>query len=144
MLLAFLISGAAVADLTWRVQPVTVTTASGDHVFQSEIADTGLLRARGLMERPSLAADRAMLFDFERTAPVTMWMKNTYISLDMIFIREDGIVHWIERDTVPYSKAIISSGGPVRAVLEVAAGTAVRIGVKPGDVVRHAIFGNDR
>ncbi len=144
LLLAVLTYGAALADLKWRVQPVTVTTATGDHVFQSEIADTGLLRSRGLMERPSLASDRAMLFDFERNAPVTMWMKNTFISLDMIFIKPDGVVHSIARNTVPFSKAIISSGGPVRAVLEVAAGTSGRIELKPGDIVRHAIFDNDR
>jgi len=71
-----------------------------------------------------------------------MWMKNTYISLDMVFIEADGTVYRIARDTTPFSTEIVSSKGPVRAVLELNAGTADSIGLKRGDVVRHTMFGN--
>lgn len=127
----------------WRVQPVVVETQSGRHRFSAEIADTRKLRALGLMFRRKMAPDRGMLFDFRRDEEVSMWMKNTFIPLDMIFIRADGTIHHIVENTVPHSLENISSGGRVRAVLEVNAGTAKRLGMKPGDIVRHGLFGND-
>ena len=126
--------------LKWRVEPVTVITGKGQFVFATEIADTSPLRQRGLMFRKQMAENAAMLFDFQSTGAISMWMKNTPLSLDMVFIREDGIVHRIEHDTVPYSEAIIRSGGDIRAVLEVKAGVARRIGLAPGDRVRHSMF----
>ena len=123
-----------------RSAPLELVTASGTHRFTVEIADTNETRARGLMFRRSLAADRGMLFLYDGPQPVTMWMRNTYISLDMIFITAAGTVHHIARDTEPFSEEIIASNGPVSAVLEVVAGTAQRLGLKPGDRVRHAAF----
>lgn len=124
----------------WRVDPVTVVTGQGQFIFAAQIADTPALRQRGLMFRKQMAGNAAMLFDFQSTGPVSMWMRNTPLSLDMIFIREDGIVHRIEQDTVPYSEAIIRSGGDIRAVLEVKAGVARKIGLAPGDRIRHGMF----
>jgi uncharacterized membrane protein (UPF0127 family) len=113
---------------------------TGVHVFSVELAKTDADRSRGLMHRKSLPAGRGMLFDFERDQMVTMWMRNTYISLDMIFIRKDGTIARIAENTEPLSERIISSGVPVRAVLEVIAGTSRRLGLAPGDRVAHPMF----
>ncbi len=121
---------------------VEIETATGNHVFTIELADTPQLRQRGLMFRQHMAADHGMLFDFERDQEISMWMQNTYIPLDMIFILSDGTVHRIERDTTPFSTRSIHSRGPVRSVLEVNAGRSAEIGLRPGDTVRHRIFSN--
>jgi hypothetical protein len=92
------------------------------------------------MFRHNVPKERAMLFDWGRVAPVSMWMRNTYVSLDMIFIAADGRVAKVAEATEPLSETTISSGEPVAAVLEVVAGTAERIGLKPGDRVRHPMF----
>jgi uncharacterized membrane protein (UPF0127 family) len=81
-----------------------------------------------------------MLFDFQREQDIAMWMRNTYVSLDMLFIRGDGRILRIAENTEPLSERIISSGGPVRGVLEVVAGTARKLGIQPGDRVAHPIF----
>jgi uncharacterized membrane protein (UPF0127 family) len=125
-----------------RVEPVTVETQRGKEIFKAEIADTPALRQQGLMYRKEMAPDEGMLFDFGAPRPVQMWMKNTYISLDMIFIRKDGTVVAIGANTEPLSEAIVGVEEPVKGVLEVVAGTAARIGLKPGDRVIHPIFGN--
>lgn len=119
-----------------------VETASGAHTFTVELAETPAQRARGLMYRRDMAPDHGMLFDFGADDEVRMWMQNTYIPLDMVFLTRDGVVHRVERNTTPLSTRTISSKGPVRSVLEVIAGTADRIGLKRGDLVRHPIFGN--
>jgi len=85
-----------------------------------------------------------MLFDFKRVQPVAMWMKNTLIPLDMLFIDGAGRVVNVAENTVPLSLATIPSAAPVRAVLEINAGSARRLGIRPGDQVLHAIFGNVR
>jgi len=115
---------------------------SGDrrHIFMVEVARNDAQRARGLMFRQNMPQDQGMLFDFERDQMVTMWMKNTYISLDMIFIFADGRVHRIESRTEPESERTISSGVPVRAVLELNANVANRLGLKPGDRIVHPMF----
>lgn len=123
-----------------RVEPVIIETASGRYTFQAEIADTPELRERGLMFRHRLPEGRAMLFDWGSVSEVAMWMKNTYIPLDMIFITRSGKVANVAENTVPFSETIIPSEGPVAGVLEVAAGTAKRIGLKPGDTVLHSMF----
>ena len=92
------------------------------------------------MYRRSLAPDRGMLFDFARVQPISMWMQNTYIPLDMIFIRADGSIARIAENAEPLSTRTIPSGEPVLAVLEVIGGTAARLGVKPGDRVEHPLF----
>lgn len=123
-----------------KIEPVTVATEDGAVMFTTEIADTPELQERGLMFRQRLPRDRAMLFDFGEPRQVAMWMKNTYISLDMIFIRADGTVAGIATDTRPQSLDTISVAEPVKAVMEVAAGTAREIGLKPGDQIYHRIF----
>jgi len=115
-------------------------TSTGEHVFDIEIADTMEEKSRGLMFRRSLADNAGMLFPYQPAQEITMWMKNTYISLDMVFIRRDGTVHRIEQSTEPFSEKIISSQGNVSAVLELKAGVAKKIGLKPGDKAVHSLF----
>ncbi|WP_246479479.1 DUF192 domain-containing protein [Kaustia mangrovi] len=122
------------------VETVTVETAQGRFAFEAEIARTSEQQAKGLMFRRELGETAGMLFDFGVEREVMMWMRNTYIPLDMVFIKPDGTVHRIAENTTPFSERIIPSGGPVSAVLEVRAGTAERIGLEPGDRVRHRIF----
>jgi uncharacterized membrane protein (UPF0127 family) len=121
-------------------QTLEIVTKSGVHVFAVEIAVTNEERARGLMYRKELAEGRGMLFDFTPDQEVSMWMQNTYISLDMIFIQGDGRILRIAENTKPLSEAIISSNGRVRGVLEVIAGTAKKFGIAPGDRVAHPFF----
>lgn len=117
-----------------------IVTATGEHEFKVEIADTPKMRARGLMFRKSMPADRGMLFDFKAERPVSMWMKNTYLPLDMVFIGRDGRVVGVAADTEPLSERIISSPAPAYAVLELNAGAARQISLVPGDRVRHRMF----
>jgi uncharacterized membrane protein (UPF0127 family) len=112
-----------------------IASKTGVHVFAVELAVTDEERARGLMYRRSVPEFYGMLFDFKRDQEVTMWMKNTYVSLDMIFIQSDGRIRRIAENTETESEKIIPSGGPVRAVLEVVAGTARKLGIEPGDRV---------
>jgi uncharacterized protein len=120
---------------------LTLETSGGPRVVEVEVARTPAARDRGLMYRRFMPENRGMLFDFERPQNVMMWMKNTYIPLDMIFISRDGKVTHVEEDTEPLSEAIISSHGPAFAVLEVNAGFARKAGLKVGDVVKHKLFG---
>lgn len=124
-----------------RREALTLVTASGEHVIDVEIAETAEEKTMGLMFRTSLADDAGMLFPYSPPQEATMWMRNTYISLDMVFIRADGVVHRIERRTEPFSERIIASLGNVTGVLELKAGSADRLGLKPGDRVRHRLFG---
>ncbi len=118
-----------------------VTQAGARHEFQLEIANTPESRSRGLMFRRELPDGRGMLFDFgARETEISMWMKNTYIPLDMIFIRADGRIRRIAENTTPHSEETIPSGGPVKGVLEVIAGTARRLGLAAGDRVEHPFF----
>jgi len=123
-----------------KVETVVIETASGAHPFATEIADTDSTRARGLMFRRHLAADHAMLFVWEAPIAAAMWMKNTYIPLDMLFVAGDGRVVYVAANTKPESLDVISAGRPVKAVIEVAGGTAARLGIKPGDRVRYPAF----
>ena len=117
-----------------------ITSKTGVHVFSVEIADTEAAREKGLMFRKKLPAGQGMLFDFHSEQDVSFWMQNTYIPLDMIFIRGDGRILRIAENTQPLSTRIIPSNGPVRAVLEVIAGTARKLGIAPGDRVGYPIF----
>ena len=120
-----------------------IETADGaSHEFQVYLARTPQQHARGLMYVAELPADQGMLFDYPRPRWVSMWMKNTLIPLDMLFIRTDGVIANIAQRTVPGSLAVINSEGRARAVLELNGGTAARLGIRPGDRVRHAIFGD--
>jgi uncharacterized protein len=121
-------------------QTLEIVSKSGVHVFSVELAVTDEERQKGLMFRRSLPELQGMLFDFKQDQDVSMWMRNTYVSLDMIFIRGDGRIQRIAENTQTESDRIISSGGPVRAVLEVVAGTAKKLGIAPGDRVASPIF----
>ena len=105
-----------------------------------EIADTPEEQSVGLMHRTELAPDRGMLFDFGVTRQVTMWMKNTLIPLDMFFAGSDGRIVTIAERTTPLSEKRIRSGQPVRFVLEMAGGSAARLGVRTGDRLRHRLI----
>jgi uncharacterized membrane protein (UPF0127 family) len=108
--------------------------------FQVEVARNEADRAQGLMFRRSMPTDRGMLFDFGRVEPVAMWMQNTYLPLDMLFIRPDGTIARVAANTEPLSTRTIPSGEPVLAVLELNAGTAASLGIKAGDRVEHPLF----
>jgi uncharacterized membrane protein (UPF0127 family) len=121
-------------------ETLEIVTRGGVHTFAVELAANDEERSRGLMFRRELPEGTGMLFDFKRDLNVTMWMKNTYIPLDMIFIRSDGRIHRVAENTVPESEQVIAAGAQVRAVLEVIGGTARKLGIRPGDRVAHAIF----
>ena len=119
-------------------------TETGEHSFDIEVMTTNGERAKGLMFRRSLPAKSGMLFVYDRPQAATMWMKNTYIPLDMVFIAEGGEVHRIEANTEPFSTALISSEGDIIAVLELNAGEAARIGLKRGDRATYPGLGQSR
>jgi uncharacterized membrane protein (UPF0127 family) len=127
---------ARAADL----QPLEIITAAGVVPFSVEVMRTDEERAKGLMFRKELPEGRGMLFDFRPEQSVSMWMKNTLIPLDMIFIQSNGRIRRIAENTEVESERIIPSGGPVRGVLEVIAGTAKKLGIKPGDRVAPPLF----
>jgi uncharacterized protein len=131
---------AALPALALDRNTVEIASSTGVHVFTVEVADTDATREKGLMYRKDLPDGRGMLFDFFRDQPVGFWMKNTYIPLDMIFIRSDGRIVSIAENTEPMSERVVPSGAPVRAVLEVKGGTARRLGIQPGDQVANPIF----
>ncbi len=122
------------------IQPLEIVTKNGVHVFSVEMATTEEERTKGRMYRKELPDGKGMLFDFSPEQQISMWMKNTYIPLDMIFIRADGRILRIAENTEPHSLKIISSGGPAKGVLEVIAGTAQKYGIAPGDRVAHPLF----
>ncbi|MDP4822444.1 MAG: DUF192 domain-containing protein [Aestuariivirgaceae bacterium] len=124
------------------VETVVLETAEGGVLIAAEMATTPQARERGLMFRHRLAPDRGMLFVYDAPQPVAMWMKNTNIALDIIFIRADGVVVGIAENAVPQSEEMIESPEPALSVLEVAAGTVERIGLAIGDRVVHPVFGN--
>jgi uncharacterized protein len=121
-------------------EKLTILTKAGAFPFSVEVMRNEAEREKGLMFRRYLPPDRGMLFDFKVEAPVMMWMKNTFLPLDMIFITRNGVVKNVVQNAEPMSETIIPSGGDVFAVLEVNAGTAARIGVRTGDRVEHPIF----
>lgn len=141
--LGLLLLGAVIAAAPARaaeLQSLEIITRAGVQPFSVEVMRTDEERARGLMFRKDLPEGRGMLFDFSPEQNVSMWMKNTLIPLDMIFIKADGRILRIAENTQVESEKIIPSGGPVRGVLEVIAGTAKKLGIKPGDRVAHPLF----
>ncbi len=123
-----------------RIEPLTITSADSATLFSAEVADTDELRERGLMFRHRLPENQAMLFDFDPPRPVSMWMKNTYIPLDMLFVRADGTIAAIVENAVPKSLETIGVQEPVRGVIELAAGTVKRLGITQQDKVYNRIF----
>lgn len=126
------------------LEKLEIVTASATHEFSVEVMRTPRQRERGLMFRRFLPPDRGMLFSFEAERPLAMWMKNTYLPLDMIFIGRTGKVVGLAENTEPLSEKVIPSRAPAFGVLELNAGTAARIGVRIGDTVRHPIFGDGK
>lgn len=147
LLLAVLVLVPLAARAQTAAQPelpkekLTIVTKDGvRHDFNVEMAISPKQQETGLMFRKDVPADSGMLFDWGQPRESTMWMRNTVSSLDMIFINADGTIRRIAEDTVPESLAIIESRGPVRATLEVAAGTAKRLNIHPGDKVEQRMF----
>ena len=119
------------------VVPLDIRTAGGKtYSFKVEVARSESEQARGLMFRDALAPDGGMIFPMNPPRPASFWMKNTVISLDLIFIRPDGTIARIAAEAVPYSLEPIDSGEPVSAVLEIAGGRAAELGISEGDKVR--------
>jgi uncharacterized membrane protein (UPF0127 family) len=142
---AFLTAGSALAqgaEITFKKSSLIVVTGAREIKFDVELALNDAERSRGLMFREKLGPYDGMLFDFHQEAPVSFWMKNTLIPLDMVFIAGDGTIRHIHANAVPLSTDTIPSQYPVRAVLEINGGSARMLGIKPGDKVRHPIFGN--
>jgi uncharacterized protein len=142
ILAALLVSGAlaAAASVAFEETPLVIDAGGDRFEFQVELAVSSEQRSQGLMFREDLAEDRGMLFDFGRPQQASMWMRNTYVPLDMLFIDGDGRITQITTDTQPLSDAVIASREPVRAVLELRAGVTARLGIEPGDRVIHPLF----
>jgi uncharacterized membrane protein (UPF0127 family) len=149
-LLAFapLVARAQEPDIT-KAQPdlpkeklVIITRDGVHHDFNVEMAITPDQQTVGLMFRKSVSPDGGMLFDWSSPRDSQMWMRNTLAPLDMVFINADGTIRSIAENTVPESLAVIDSRGPVRATLELAAGTTARLNIRVGDKVQQKIFGN--
>ncbi len=133
------VAGAAAGE-TFRQTTLTIFTDKARLTLPVELATTSDQRRQGLQGRRMLAQDGGMLFDFGRSRPISMWMKDTLISLDMLFIRSDGVIESIVEQTEPHSLKIIRSKGEARAVLELNAGSASRLGIRAGHRVAHRIF----
>ena len=140
VVLALLAAGLVHSAHAMQLETLKLITARGAQVIDVEVTETPAEKAQGLMFRTRLADTSGMLFFYETPQEITMWMRNTYIPLDMVFIRADGIVHRIEARTEPLSENIIASKGDVTACLELAGGAAERLGLKPGDRVEHRFF----
>lgn len=121
-------------------QALTFVTSAGNHTITVEVADSDQERSTGLMFRRSLGDNEGMIFLYPHEQEITMWMRNTYIPLDMIFVRKTGVIHRIEKDTEPFSERIIPSNGEVLAVIEMKGGSAARLGLKSGDKVDYPAF----
>lgn len=122
---------------------LTIQSGDSDHAFAVEIADTREKVRQGMMHRPEMAADVGMLFIREQKSPDGFWMRNTLVSLDIIFIGNDGEIVSIAHNAVPLSERNISPGVPVRYILEIKGGQAGILGIRPGDIVRHERLGNE-
>jgi uncharacterized membrane protein (UPF0127 family) len=125
---------------SFRHSRLEIQSSAVKNRFFIEIAETSLQRAQGLQYRKTMAPDHGMLFNFKKPVPVSMWMKNTYIPLDILFISEQGRIISIAHNTVPLSFTHINSVGPVKGVLELSAGTSNRLKIKVGDMVFHPMF----
>jgi len=126
-------AAAATAESGLALVPLRIRSGRAVHAFTVEVARTEDEQAQGLMFRDSLAPDRGMIFPFATPRPASFWMKNTFIPLDMIFIRADGTIARIADNTIPQSLDQVEVGEPVAAVLEIAGGRAAELGIQEGD-----------
>ena len=135
-LFLFVLASAMAFSASFETESLLIRTKAGKEItFSVELAVAVNQRQQGLMNRDEMAEDRGMLFDFGETRRVYMWMKNTYLPLDMLFIGRDGRIALIKADTMPLSEEIIDSHDPVRFVLELNAGTAQKLGIAAGDMI---------
>jgi uncharacterized membrane protein (UPF0127 family) len=141
LVIGFAILGAVASGRAAGDDTIKIVGRSGVHAFSVELASNELERERGLMFRKELPEGYGMLFDFHTDQTANFWMRNTYIPLDIIFIKSDGHILRIAERAKPMSDDLIPSGGPIRAVLEVIGGTARKLGIAPGDTVTGSIFG---
>ena len=130
------------SEITFKKSSLVVVTGGRDIKFDVELALNDAERSRGLMYREKLGPYDGMLFDFHQEAPVSFWMKNTLIPLDMLFIKADGTIVRIAANTKPLSEDPVPSYEPVRVVLEIAGGRAAELGIAPGDKAINRVFGN--
>ena len=137
---AFTSEAAALANLP--VQTIEIDTKKGPHRFTVEVAADSASQERGLMYRRTLAPDAGMIFVFGQNEFVSFWMKNTFLPLDMLFVKSDGTISTIQANAVPFSETSIQSAEPVLAVIELNGGRAKALGIEPGDKVRAQAFGN--
>ena len=142
MVVLFMVPVCAAAELP--IQDITAVTADGvRHIIHAEIAQTDEQRTQGLMYRTEMPEDHGMLFVFPLSQPLGFWMRNTLISLDMVFLNDDGLVSYIHKSAIPQDETIIESRGPVSRVLELNGGAAERMGLKVGDrLYNETYFGN--
>ena len=140
VVLALLIAGLVHPAHAMRRDTLKLVTSQGVKQISVEVTETQQEKATGLMFRTALADNAGMLFFYDAPQEITMWMRNTYIPLDMVFIAADGRVHRIETRTEPLSDAIIASHGNVTACLELAGGAAERLGLNVGDRVEYRLF----
>lgn len=144
ILLYLLMSAAAPVVMTpgqsAKLDRLSIDSANGERTFMVEVVREEKDRNRGLMFRQSLAEDRGMLFDYDPPQAIDFWMKNTYISLDIIFVDAAGRIITIAQNTTPLSLDHIPSGGPARGVLEIKGGLSAKLGIRAGDRVHHALF----
>ena len=140
VLLGLVLAALPLAGASAKTDTLTIVTSDASHEFNVELALTAAERAKGLMFRRTMADNEGMLFDFGREQTINMWMRNTYISLDMIFAFEDGTINRIAEQTEPHSERTIPSGGKVRYVLEIKGGLARRLGISPGDRIVHPLI----
>ena len=137
---ALALAGARAPQTGLKFERLDILTRRGVAHFTVQMADTPASREKGLMFVRSLGPDKGMLFNFKFVQPVSFWMKNTLIPLDMLFIAADGRVVTIASNAVPMSQTPIPSGEPVLGVLEIAGGRAAQLGLAPGDRVKARIF----
>jgi uncharacterized membrane protein (UPF0127 family) len=128
-------AGPVFADEPFKHASLSIATQNGPVVLDVEVADSDFKRQHGLMFRRSLAEKQGMIFLFEEAQEIAMWMKNTYIPLDMVFIGDDWRIVHIAAEAEPLSTTIIPSVQPASRVLEIAGGQAQKLGFKPGDAV---------
>lgn len=137
------LAGAEIPQPMLETSPLSIVTDETRHDFEVELADDPEERRIGMMGRAALASDAGMLFDMGEPEVAGFWMKDTLISLDLLFVDEDGKILAIAQEAVPGSLRQISAGVPVRAVLELNGGQTAELGIEPGDTVSHELFGND-